>query len=147
MNYSHVSTEKERFSLHDCRAVGAELTDGRLMFRFPDGIYYNEYDQDWPNTGPAEVEFAPDPLGDVTVYLFTESDGQTVREEVPIGQMIERINARQWELEFAYRYDGYREILYKCWVWQQREPWSRECELRIPTREAAVFRWDPPAAK
>ena len=145
MQYVYSSTEKDRFSLHDCRATSAELRGGRLIFRFPDGFFFKDYSDDWPNTGKAEVEFAIDPMRGVTVYLFEESKEQTIRRECSLEQMIEKINRREWELEFAYRYDGYEEVLYKCWIWENSEPWTFECELWIGTKEDTVFRWDPPA--
>ena len=146
MQYEHASTDKDRFSLHDCRAASVELTGGRLVFRFPDGIFCSDYSKDWPNTGKAEVEFAVDPLRGVSLYLFVDSEGKTLREDLAIERLIEKINGHEWELEFAYRYDGYGEILYKCWVWENRAPWCCECELWIGTKEDAVFRWDSPAA-
>ncbi len=142
MQYEYVSTEKDKFSLHDCRAVSVEQVDDRLIFFFPDGFFYSEYSNDWPNTGKAEVEFVIDPMRGVTVYLFKESEAQTVREQYTLEQLIERINRGEWELEFAYRYDGYEEILYKCWIWENHTPWTYECELWIGTKEDMVFRWD-----
>jgi hypothetical protein len=37
-----------------------------------------------------------------------------------------KINNSEWELEFAYRYDGYEEVLYKCWILENHEPWTYE---------------------
>ncbi len=142
MQYEYVSTEKDKFSLHDCRAVSVEQIDDRLIFFLPNGFFFEEYSNDWPNTGKAEVEFVIDPMRGVTVYLFKESEAQTVREQYTLEQLIERINRGEWELEFAYRYDGYEEILYKCWIWENHTPWTYECELWIGTKEDIVFRWD-----
>lgn len=145
MQYEHSSADKDRFSLHDCLATSAELTGGRLLFGFPNGIFCRDYSDDWPNTGKAEVEFAIEPLRGVSVYIFAKCEGQTVRKECSLEHLIEKINAHEWKLEFAYRYDGYEEVLYKCWIWEDREPWTYECELWIGTKEDTVFRWDPPA--
>ena len=147
MKYEHESTDIDRFSLHDCRATSAEFTreDGRLVFRFPDGIFASDYSDDWPNTGRAEVEFRLDPMRGVTVYLFEDAGDAAVRRECPLCCLIDRINAREWELEFAYRYDGYEEILYKCWLWENDSPHTYECELWIGTKDDVVFRWDAPA--
>ena len=73
-----------------------------------------------------------------------KSENQTIRREYPLEEMINKINSGEWELEFAYRYDGYEEILYKCWIWEDREPWCFECEMWIGTKETTVFRWDTP---
>lgn len=144
MNYEHTSTDKDNFSLHDCRATAVELSDNHLIFCFPDGIFFVGYSNDWPNTGKAEVEFVIDPMRGVTVYLFKDMKEQTIREECQLNDLIEKINSGKWELEFAYRYDGYQEVLYKCWIWENDEPWTYECELWIGTKEDTIFRWDSP---
>lgn len=135
----------EAFSLHDCRSDHIEYADNRLTVFFPCGIFFEEYGDDWPNTGPASVEYLTDPMGEVRFYLFTETDGQTIRREYTLEQLIQKVNAGEWELEFAYRYEGYQEVLHICWVWQDREPWSCEAQLFIGTKEAEIFRYDPPA--
>ena len=145
MQYDYTSTEKDRFSLHDCRATSASLRDDQLVFIFPDGIFFEEYSNDWPNTGKAEVEFTIDLLRGITVYQFIESDKQTIRTELDIKLLIEKINSKEWELEFLYRYDGYQQILYECWIWENIGTQTYECELWIGTKTDAVFRWDAPA--
>ena len=142
MQYEFSSTDKEKFSLHDCRSTSVELINGRLIFKLPDGFFNADYSDDWPNTGSAEVEFAIDPMRGVYLNIFADSDGQTIRKEYTLDQLVEKINNSEWELEFAYRYDGYEEILYKCWIWFDHEPWSYEGELWIGTKEDTVFRWN-----
>ena len=92
MKYEYTSIDQDSFSLHDCRAVKAELINNKLIFFFPDGIFFTDYSDDWPNTGKAEVEFTIDHLRGVTVYLFTESEGQTIRREYTLTECIEKIN-------------------------------------------------------
>ncbi len=147
MQYEYSSTDKEKFSLHDCRAASVELINDRLIFCFPDGIFFEDYSEDWPNTGKAEVAFIIDSMRGVTVYLFMESEGQTIRKEYTLAALMEKINSHEWELEFAYRYDGYEEVLYQCWIWENDEPGTFECELWIGTKEDTVFRWDSPAVE
>lgn len=146
MQFEYSSTDQDKFSLHDCRPSSAELIDERLTFRFPDGIFCEGYSNDWPNAGKAEVEFTIDTMRNVTIYLFVDSDGQTVREECTLTKLLQKINENEWELEFAYRYNGYQNILYQCWIWEVPGPRCHECELWIGTKEDVVFRWDPPAA-
>ena len=145
MRYGYSSIDKDRFSLHDCRAASTELKDEQLIFFFPDGFFFDDYSEDWPNTGKAEVEFTIDPMRGITVYQFIESNGQTIRKELTPEHLIDKINEGEWELEFAYRYAGYEEILYTCWIWQKHEPWSCECELWIGTKEKTIFRWNLPS--
>ena len=107
-------------------------------------IFYDEYSNDWPNTGKAEVEFIIDRMRGVTVYEFIDEKGQTFRKEYSLEQLLEKINSAKWELEFAYRYDGYEEILYKCWIWEKSGPGTFECELWIGTKDDVIFRWNSP---
>ncbi len=144
MQFEFSSTDKEKFSLHDCFATSVELKDNRLIFKLPDGFFCSDYSNDWPNTGNAEVEFITDPMRGVSVNLFVDSDGQTIRKDFTLEQLVEKINAKEWELEFAYRYDGYEEILYKCWIWENPDRGSYECELWIGSKENVVFRWNSP---
>ena len=83
MHYEYSSTDKKKFSLHDCRATSVELTDKQLFFCFPDGIFF----------------------------------------------------------------EGYHEIFHTGWIWQNHEPWSRECQMFIGTREEVVYKWDSPSDK
>ena len=144
IHYDNTSTAIDKFSLHDSRAVFASFENEKLIFCFEDGIYYADYSDDWPNTGKAEVEFTIDLARGITVYQFVESDKQTIRKEIDLKLLIDRINSREWELEFLYRYDGYKEILYKCWIWENESPMTFECELWISTKEDTVFRWNDP---
>ncbi len=146
MHYKFSSTDKEKFSLHDCRAASVELVNERLIFKLPDGFFNVDYSPDWPNTGKAEVEFKIDPMRGICLYVFADAGEQTIREEYTLEQMVEKINGSEWELEFAYRFDGYEEILYKCWIWIDHAPWPYEGELWIGTKEDTVFRWDSPEA-
>lgn len=144
MQYEFSSSDKDRFSLHDCLSTSVELIDERLIFKMPDGFFNIGYSDDWPNTGRAEVEFAIDPMRGVHLYLFVDADGETIRKDYTLDQLAEKINNSEWELEFAYRYDGYEEILYTCWIWEKHEPWTYEGELWIGTKTDAIFRWNSP---
>lgn len=144
MQYEFLSSDKDKFSLHDCFSTSVELIDKRLIFKLPDGFFFQDYSKDWPNSGKAEVEFTIDPERGVWLNLFVDSEGQTIRKEYTLDQLVEKINSQEWELEFAYRYDGYEEVLYRCWIWIKQAPWSYEAELWIGTKENTVFRWNSP---
>ena len=38
MQYEFSSTDREKFSLHDCRSTSVELMNERLIFKIPDGM-------------------------------------------------------------------------------------------------------------
>ncbi|MBR7061833.1 MAG: hypothetical protein IKI42_02260 [Clostridia bacterium] len=139
MVYENESQNAERFSLHDCRARSAEFDNGTLTFFFPDGFYYAPYGNDWPNTGDAAVSFK---TKGAYLYLFVEKDGQTIRENYPADQLVDMINRKEWEPEFLYRYDGYKEIMFYGWIWVTGEPFFHEFQLFIATDEE-TYRWNP----
>ncbi len=139
MNYEFSSTAKENFSLHDCRATVADLKGNVLTFYFPEGIFYNEYEDCWPNTGPAAVKYVVEYLDEVTFYLFEERLCQKTVKEYTIQQLIEKINSQQWQLEFLYRYDGYREVMYTVDVWFNKKPWSYQGQLFIRNTSETFF--------
>lgn len=139
MTYENESRNPDHFSLHDCRARSADYGGGALTFFFPEGFYYSPYGKDWPNTGDASVSFK---TNDAYLYLFVQKDGQTIREEYTADQLVDKINGKEWEPEFLYRYDGYKEIMFYGWIWVDREPFYHEFQLFIETDEE-TYRWDP----
>ena len=46
MQYEFSSFDKDKFSLHDCRATSVELINERLIFKLPDGFYCEDYSED-----------------------------------------------------------------------------------------------------
>ena len=144
MQYTYSSTDKDRFSLHDCYATSVELVNDRLVFRLPDGFFCMDYSDEWPNTGKAEIEFILESSDSATLHTFVEAEGKTFRNEYNVTQMMDKINSGEWELEFAYRYDGYQEVLYRCWIWENPGRAAYEGELWIRTKEDMIFRWDSP---
>ena len=142
MEYKYTSTDKRQFCLHDCRATSVDLINNRLIFHFPNGIYYDDYSDDWPNTGKAEVEYRID---GVMFYLFVDKNACEIRERYSAEELAQKINTGAWELEFGYQYDGYQEVLHTGWIWQEQEPWMQECQMFIETSDDAIYRWDLPA--
>ena len=144
MEYEHVSHDKDRFSLHDCKADHISYEGKKLRFCFPDGIWYMDFGDDWPNTGKAAVEFQIDGFRGITFYGFEKQNGIVVRKEYSVEELMEKVNAGEWQLEFAYRYDGFEEIFYSCWIWREEEPWSFEAQLFIGTKEETLYFYDDP---
>ena len=101
MQYEFSSTEKDKFSLHDCRSTSVELINQRLICKLPDGFFNVDYSDEWPNTGLAEVEFVIDPMRGAYLNIFVDSDGQTIRKDYTLDQLVEKINNSEWELEFS----------------------------------------------
>ena len=67
---------------------------------------------------------------------------RTIREKYPADQLVDMINRKEWEPEFLYRYDGYKEIMFYGWIWVTGEPFFHEFQLFIATDEE-TYRWNP----
>lgn len=131
---------------HDCKATRISLEDGVLTFYFQDGfdvvkeigdlkkVYY---------TGESRLEFPllyPDEI-DVLIYIFTNDNGKTIREECELGDFMKLINEKKYSLEFLYEYVGYMAFRFNCMLWFDEKPYNKECELVISAKKA-FCRWD-----
>lgn len=143
MNYEFTSNDKECFSLHDCRADGAELTGDQLILYFTKGIFYNEYGDYWPNTGRAAVEFVIEHVDEITFYLFKEKRKKKIVQEYTARQLVDKISSQKWQLEFLYRYDGYEQTMHSVMVCFDKRPYSYEGQLFIRFK-SETFKWNSP---
>lgn len=101
MNYEFTSNDKECFSLHDCRADGAELTGDQLILYFTKGIFYNEYGDYWPNTGRAAVEFVIEHVDEITFYLFKEKGKRKLFRNILPGSWLIKSAVRSGSWSFC----------------------------------------------
>jgi hypothetical protein len=143
MNYEFTSNNKDCFSLHDCRAVHVEIKDSCLTLYFPEGIFYSEYEDCWPNTGSAAVEYVFDDPEDIRFYLFKGKKKKKTVKEYSLKKLADKINSKKWQLEFLYRYDGYQEVVYTVSVWFNKKPWSYAGQIFI-RNEGETFSWNFP---
>lgn len=88
-------SDKDIVSLHDCRAVSAELVDDQLKFCLPEEIFYQGYGDDWPNTGTAAAEFSLFTLRDTVLYFFETKEEQTGCREYTAEQSIDKISSKE----------------------------------------------------
>ena len=136
-DYTFRSVHAEHFSLHDCCPSSVELKGEKLFFYFPDGIAYDSYGNNWPNTGSAAVAFSIN--NDSTFVRFIdEKDGHQSEKTYTIAQLIEKVNSKAWELEFAYK--NSEGTMFSCWIWAQDEG-TDYGELHIGNVE---YFWNPP---
>ncbi len=149
-NCHHTSTEiitqDINVSLHDCKATKVSLEDEILSFSFPDGFWVRNKDNTDKKlfyTDEGQVNFMllyADDIA-VTIYIFTEKDGKIIREECTIEKFMSQINNGLCSLEFLYSYIGYQTFKFDCWIWFDKEPYHKECELIISAQEI-VYQWN-----
>ena len=41
------------------------------------------------------------------------------------------INNEKYTLEFLYQYRGHNSMIVECWLWSEKKPYHRECELKL----------------
>lgn len=143
---TEIITEDTNISLHDCRATQIVLEDGIFSFIIPDGFWIKTNDSSSETlfyTDKAQVNFPLLYSSDVavTIYIFIEKNGKVIREELTIEEFMHQINNKLCSLEFLYSYIGYQTFKFDCWIWFDEEPYHKECELTISSKEM-VYQWN-----
>lgn len=136
--YKHYDCDDEYISLHDCQATKVISENGVLTFVFQDGIWVapghpsNTTDKVL-RTDAAEVNFQLEfgDEDDIALYVFEEKRKKTYREKWELTKLIECINSEKYNLEFLYQYKGYNSMIIECWLWSDKKPYHRECELKL----------------
>lgn len=147
--YKHYDSDDGFLSLHDCDAKKIEFRDGTLTFFFPDGFWVlPEHEasdlKQVVRTDEAQVDFLLEDQDEsnATIYVFTQSPfGKVIREEWPVAKLLDAINRMGFRLEFLYQYKGYNERIFDCWLWFDKKPYHRECELRIAASQV-IYCWN-----
>lgn len=143
---TEIITEDTDVSLHDCKATQISLKNGLLSFSFPDGFWIRKKDSAGKKlfyTDEGQVNFTLLYAADVavTIYIFTEKNGKTIRKELTIEEFVHQINDKLYSLEFFYSYIGYQTFKFDCWIWFDKEPYHKECELIISAQEIS-YQWN-----
>lgn len=144
--YKHCDNESTFISLHDCHATKVFFENGILRFVFQDGIWVSkEHSHNMTGktvrTDVAEVEFFLEfgDESDITVYVFEKKLNQTVRAEWELSRLIKSLNDKKYTLEFLYQYKGYNSMIIECWLWSDKKPYHRECELKLSLTDVKYY--------
>lgn len=144
--YKYCDNNGKHISLHDCHVTSMSYENGIVTFVFADGIWLgNEHPENETGkivrTDKAEVkinlEFENE--DDMTVYVFKEKHKKTYREEWKISKLVEYVNKKKHALEFLYRYDGYRSVIFECCLWSKKKPYHRECEIKVMLKDMKFY--------
>ena len=109
----------EMIGLHDRRAESGTLEGETLTLHFPQGFWVSGKHPASPGgkpmvTGESTVTFRT--AEDITVYLYREEAGRTIREESSAAALLELLNSKGYSLEFLYPYYGWRSFRFDCWL-------------------------------
>ena len=132
--YKHCEINDEHISLHDCHATNVTYEKGILTFCFDDGIWISSNTLNKTvRTDKACVKFYLETGEecDVSIYVFEKKLKRTIRKELPISKLLDFINDKKYTLEFLYQYKGYNSRVIDCWLWSEKKPFHKECQMKI----------------
>lgn len=149
--YKHYDKDGAAISLHDCRAEKASFENGVLSFYFPKDGFWVLSEHEANSTGEAvrtdasEVRFhlLYETEDESQCYVFhKKSERKAVRKEWKLSELVSAINSGKYQLEFLYRYaGGYKELVFSCWLWSNKKPYDRECQLWLSVQDV-TYCWN-----
>ena len=147
--YQHQELNDCFISLHDCRAEKIVYDHGILSFVFPNGFWITpQHPENHSDTAvrtdlsQVDYKIPNDPFCEIEISVFRKTFGKKVfRESWEIAKFINAVNSGTFQLEFVTQYKGFQSILHKGYIWFDKKPYHRECEIILPT-DCAVYRWN-----
>ena len=136
----HGIKENVDVGLHDCRTNKIQIEDQSITFFFPDGFYYIKDSVKESSNAKMRCHLV-DRYGDnFSVCIFRKNIfGKMIREDWT-DKLVPAVNSGKVEFEFVYTFRAYQYILFKGYIWQDKKPWHRECEVEIRTDEI-TYSW------
>ena len=142
--YKNIAYDDKNIGLHDCRINQMSYENEVLSFYFNDGIFVISEGVDEPvRTGKARMDchIIDEEIDGIFIYIFDKkSKGKSIREDWT-DNFIAAINDGSFEFEFVTTYKSYQHLLFKGYVWFDKKPYSKECEIELHT-DKVTFRWD-----
>lgn len=126
----------ENVSLHDCRINQMKYENKVLSFYFYDGIYVSDKTvEEFVRTGKVRMDchIIDEFIDGISIYIFDKkSNGKSIREDWT-DNYISAINDGSFEFEFVTTYKSYQHILFKGYIWFDKKPYCKECEIELHT--------------
>lgn len=132
--YKYIKNEDANISLHDCRTNHISYEKEILSFDFPDGFYI-PYQPEPVRSGNAKMNchIINEAIDGISVFIYKKNLlGKVIREDWT-DNFISAINDGTFEYEFVTTYRSYQQILFKGYVWFDKEPYNMECEIELHT--------------
>ncbi len=126
--------ENEKIGLHDCRTNHIRYENYIMTFEFPEG-YYLLNSGEPQQTGKAEMRchIVDEEIDGISVFIYRKKlSGKVIREDWS-DNFLTAVNKGSFEFEFVTTYRSYQHILFKGYVWFDREPYHMECEIELHT--------------
>ena len=130
--YKYITNEDEKVGLHDCRTTHMSYEKQILSFYFPEGFYIlNKEEPVRSGMSKMECHIIDEEIDGISVYIYKkDSSGKVIREDWT-DNFISAVNDGSFEYEFVTTYRSYQHILFKGYVWFDKEPYSMECEIEL----------------
>lgn len=147
--YKHYDTTDELISLHDCKAEKLSFENGILSFYLSDGFWVLSNHEEncfekTVKTDAAQVQFhlVDEDKYDISIYVFTwKKFRKSIRKAWKLKKFIKAINNGSCKLEFLCQYKAYNARIIECWLWFDKKPYHKECELKITT-DRVTYCWN-----
>lgn len=147
MDWLHrAANAHNEISLHDCRATHLTVCGDRIEFDFDSGFTLVSGTALNPSgrnadTGRSALVF---PKAEAEFHLHTEHslfrrNIFTIRRQIPLSLLAEKLKSGSWELEFIHEYYGYHSALFLCCIWQKHKPYHIDCQLELCCKEIEYY--------
>lgn len=137
----HGIKENANVGLHDCRTGKIQIDDRSITFFFPEGFYFIKDTAAKENcNAEMRCHLVDQYDGNFSVSVFRKNFfGQIIREDWT-DKFVSAVNSGEVEFEFVYTFRAYQNILFKGYIWRNKKPWWRECEVELRTDEI-TYSW------
>ena len=130
--YKYITNEDKKIGLHDCRTTHMSYEKQTLSFDFPEGFYIlNEEETVLSGMSKMECHIIDEEIDGISIYIYRKNSSQEVIREDWTDKFISAVNDGSFEFEFVTTYKSYQHILFKGYVWFDKEPYSMECEIEL----------------
>ena len=130
--YKYITNEDKKIGLHDCRTTHMSYEKQTLSFDFPEGFYIlNEEETVLSGMSKMECHIIDEEIDGISIYIYRKNSSQEVIREDWTDNFISAVNDGSFEFEFVTTYKSYQHILFKGYVWFDKEPYSMECEIEL----------------
>ena len=140
--FKHIEKETGKVGLHDCRTNHMSYENHILSFEFPEGFFIlNKEEPVRSGNAKMDCHIIDEDIDGISIYIYRKtSSGHVIREDWS-DHFISAINDGSFEYEFVTTYKSYQHILFKGYVWFDKEPYCMECEIELHTDEVS-YMWN-----
>ena len=140
--YKYIENGIGKVGLHDCRTNHISYADEIFSVDFPEGFYIlNKSEPNRSGKAKMQCHIIDEDIDGISVYIYKKNVfGKVIREDWT-DTFVSAVNDETFEFEFVNTYNGYQCILFKGYVWFDKKPYHRECEIELHT-DQITYMWN-----